>query len=58
MNGGIAAAISTASAIGENAASSPPRPISVTMLWPSSNVCDTSDSGRDEASRRARVSLS
>ena len=29
----------------------------MTMLWPSSNVCDTSESGRDDASRRARVML-
>ncbi len=55
MNGGIAAATRTASANGENAASRPPSPTSVTMFWPSSNVSETSDSGRDDASRRARV---
>jgi len=58
MNGGIAAAIRTASAIGENPASSAPRVTSVIRLWPSSKVCETSDSGRDDASRRARVRLS
>ena len=58
MNGGIAAAINTARAIGENAARSAPRLMSVIALCPSSKVCDTRESGRDEASRRARVILS
>jgi hypothetical protein len=58
MNAGIAAARSTASASGENPASSAARPISVISCWPIENVRITIDSGRDDASRRARVSMS
>jgi hypothetical protein len=58
MNAGSAAARSTASAAGENAASSAARLTSAISCWPIEKVLITIDSGRDDASRRARVSMS
>ena len=52
-NAGIAAASSTASAAGENPASSAARLTSEISCWPIENVLITIDSGRDDASRRA-----
>ena len=57
-NDGRPARNSTATAQGENCASSVPKLSSATAFWTSPKLLITSESGRLDASRRARVSLS
>ncbi len=57
-NDGSPASSSTATAHGENCASSVPKLTSAMAFCTSPKLRITSDSGRLEASRRARVSLS